>query len=52
MNKVSRLSLLSIETRLRAGGDTIAPRDSARVSPLAHRHVIPKGTYHFDRVGQ
>jgi hypothetical protein len=24
--------------------------DIARVSPLAHAHVIPSGTYHFERV--
>jgi TnpA family transposase len=62
MNKVSCLSLLSnavlvwntvrvteILARLRSPGETIAPEDVARVSPLAHAHVIPNGTYHFDR---
>ena len=62
MNKVSCLSLLSnavlvwntvriadIETRLCAAGESIAWEDLARVSPLAHGHVIPNGTYHFDR---
>ena len=62
MNKVSCLSLLSnavlvwntvriadIETRLRAAGESIASEDLARVSPLAHGHVIPNGTYHFNR---
>jgi TnpA family transposase len=62
MNKVSCLSLLSnavlvwntvrmteILARLRSTGETIAPEDVARVSPLAHAHVIPNGTYHFDR---
>jgi len=23
--------------------------DTARISPLAHAHVIPSGTYHFER---
>jgi hypothetical protein len=23
--------------------------DVARISPLAHAHVIPSGTYHFER---
>ena len=62
MNKVSCLSLLSnavlvwntmriadIEARLRAAGESIAWDDLARVSPLAHGHVIPNGTYHFNR---
>lgn len=62
MNKVSCLSLLSnavlvwntvhiaeIETRLRVAGESIAWEDLARVSPLPHSHVIPNGTYHFDR---
>jgi TnpA family transposase len=60
MNKVSCLSLLSnavliwntvriadIKTRLRAAGESIDRDDLARVSPLAHGHVIPNGTYHF-----
>jgi Tn3 transposase DDE domain len=38
-----------ILARLRAAGAIIAPEDVARVSPLAHAHVIPNGTYHFDR---
>lgn len=62
MNKVSCLSLLSnavlvwntlriadIETRLRAAGESIDRDDLARVSPLAHGHVIPNGTYRFKR---
>jgi hypothetical protein len=28
----------------------ISPADITRVSPLAHAHVIPSGTYHFERV--
>jgi hypothetical protein len=32
-----------------ASGATVAPEDLARVSPLAHAHVIPSGTYHFER---
>lgn len=63
MNKVSALSLLSnavllwntvrigdIESRLRTAGELIASEDLARVSPLAHAHVIPNGTYHFERI--
>jgi TnpA family transposase len=62
MNKVSCLSLLSnavlvwntvrmteILAQLRAAGETIRAEDLARVSPLAYAHVIPNGTYHFDR---
>lgn len=62
MNKVSCLSLLSnavlvwntvrmteILAQLRAAGKTILAEDLARVSPLAYAHVIPNGTYHFDR---
>jgi hypothetical protein len=62
MNKVSYLSLLSnavlvwntmrmteILAQLRAAGEIIAAEDLARISPLAYAHVIPNGTYHFDR---
>jgi hypothetical protein len=28
----------------------VSPADIARVSPLAHAHVIPSGTYDFERV--
>jgi TnpA family transposase len=62
MNKVSCLSLLSnavlvwntvrmteILAQLRAVGEGIPAEDVARVSPLAYVHVIPNGTYHFDR---
>jgi TnpA family transposase len=62
MNKVSCLSLLSNAVRvwntvrmtevlaqLRAVGEVIPAEDLAGDSPLAHAHVIPNGTYHFDR---
>jgi hypothetical protein len=62
MNKVSCLSLLSnavlvwnivrmteILTQLRAAGETVPAENLARVSPLAYAHVLPNGTYHFDR---
>jgi TnpA family transposase len=60
MNKVSALSVLSnavlvwntvrfaeIVRRLEARGDVVHRVDLARVSPLAHAHVIPSGTYRF-----
>jgi hypothetical protein len=60
MNKVSALSVLSnavlvwntvrigeIVHPLEARGDVVGRRDLARVSPLAHAHVIPSGTYRF-----
>ena len=62
MNKASCLSLLSnavlvwntvrmgeIVTRLRAAGEAVSDEDLARISPLAYAHVIPNGTYVFDR---
>ena len=62
MNKASCLSLLSnavlvwntvrmgeIVARLRAAGETVSDEDLARISPLAYAHVIPNGTYVFDR---
>jgi TnpA family transposase len=62
MNKASCLSLLSnavliwntleigkIVERLRVGGEVIADEDLARVTPLLHGHVIPNGTYYFNR---
>ena len=62
MNKASCLSLLSnavlvwntvrigeIVARLRAGGEAVSDEDLARISPLAYAHVIPNGTYVFDR---
>jgi len=65
MNKASCLSLLSnavlvwntikignIVGQLRAAGEQIDDADLSRVSPLAHRHVIPNGTYfHNQAVG-
>jgi TnpA family transposase len=62
MNKASCLSLLSnavlvwntmeisrIIEKMQARGESIAQADLARISPLAHAHVIPSGTYFFDR---
>ena len=62
MNKASCLSLLSdamlawnmarlgeIVARLRAAGEAVSDEDLARISPLAYAHVIPNGTYVFDR---
>jgi len=58
MNKASCLSLLSnavlvwntvhiarIVDQLRAAGHEVKEEDLARVSPLAHAHVIPNGSY-------
>ena len=58
MNKASCLSLLSnavliwntvniarIVDQLRAAGHQVKDEDLARVSPLAHAHVIPNGSY-------
>jgi hypothetical protein len=58
MNKASSLSLLSnavlvwntvhiarIVDQLRATGHEVKDEDLARVSPLAHAHVIPNGSY-------
>ena len=58
MNKASCLSLLSnavlvwntvhiarIVEQLRAAGHEVRDEDLARVSPLAHAHVIPNGSY-------
>jgi len=63
MNKVSALSVLSnavlvwntvrfaeiVKELERTTGQPVARPDLARISPLAHAHVIPSGTYHFDR---
>jgi hypothetical protein len=62
MNKASCLSLLSnavlvwntvrmgeIVARLGAVRVTGLDEDLARISPLAYAHVIPNGTYVFDR---
>jgi hypothetical protein len=35
---------------LEASGQPVERARLARVSPLAHKHVIPSGTYHFDRI--
>jgi len=35
--------------RLRAAGETVSDQDLARISPLAYAHVIPNGTYVFNR---
>ena len=58
MNKASCLSLLSnavliwntvqmtrIVAQLRDAGQQVSDDDLARVSPLAHAHVIPSGSY-------
>ena len=58
MNKASCLSLLCnavlawntvhiarIVDQLRAAGNEVKDEDLARVSPLAHAHVIPNGSY-------
>jgi hypothetical protein len=63
MNKVSALSVLSnavlvwntvrmtdiVQALKTATGAPADPTDLARISPLAHAHVIPSGTYHFER---
>ena len=62
MNKVSALSLLSnavlvfntvrlaeILQRLNRTGEQVDEEDLRRISPLIHAHVIPNGTYRFDR---
>jgi hypothetical protein len=36
--------------QLRATGVTVSDKDVALISPLAYAHVIPNGTYFFDRV--
>jgi hypothetical protein len=41
--------MTEILAQLRAVGEVIPAEDVARVSPLAYAHVIPNGTYHFDR---
>jgi hypothetical protein len=38
--------LRALETTSGAPAETM---DIARISPLAHAHVIPSGTYHFER---
>jgi hypothetical protein len=38
--------------QLRASGMTIRDEEVALISPLAYAHVIPNGTYFFDRMGE
>jgi hypothetical protein len=38
-----------IATRLRAAGQEVLDVDLAHISPLAFGHIIPNGTYWFDR---
>lgn len=65
MNKVSALAVLSnaalvwntvaigkIVNRMRASGTPVLDHHLARVSPLLHAHIIPSGTYHFERLKQ
>jgi len=62
MKKASCLSLLSnavlvwnttqisqIVDRLRATGEEVPDSDLAHISPLMFGHIIPNGTYWFDR---
>ena len=41
-----------IVARLRAAGEAVSEEDLARISPQAYAHVIPNGTYGFDRPQQ
>jgi len=63
MNKASCLSLLSnavlvwntvqmerIVRQMRSSGERVSDEALAHISPLLHAHVIPNGTYHFDRL--
>jgi hypothetical protein len=65
MNKASCLSLLCnavlvwntvhmsrIIRQRRATGVTITDEEVSFISPLAYAHVIPNGTYFFDRGGE
>jgi len=63
MNKVTSLSVLSnavlvwntvriaeiLHDLEKSTGKTVPSEYLARISPLAHAHVIPSGTYNFDR---
>jgi TnpA family transposase len=62
MNKVSALSLLSnaalvwntvrigkVVADLEKAGEAVTRDELARISPLMFRHIIPNGTYSFDR---
>jgi hypothetical protein len=63
MNKVTALSVLSnavlvwntvrineiVHSLEKSYGRVVLPEHLARLSPVAHGHVIPSGTYHFER---
>lgn len=63
MNKVTALSVLSnavlvwntvrineiVYSLEKSYGRAVLPEHLARLSPVAHGHVIPSGTYHFER---
>jgi hypothetical protein len=38
-----------IVARLRESGEMVLDEDLARISPLAYAHVIPSGSYVFNR---
>jgi Tn3 transposase DDE domain len=38
-----------IVARLRVAAESVPDENLARISPLAYAHVIPNGTYVFDR---
>ena len=66
MNKVSALSVLSnavlvwnsvriaeiVAELERTTGQSVNRADLAHISPLMHAHVIPSGTYHFERAAE
>jgi hypothetical protein len=66
LNKVSALSLLSnavlswntvrfasiVKDLERTSGKPVEGDDLARISPLLYEHVIPSGTYFFERFGE
>jgi Tn3 transposase DDE domain len=41
--------MTEVVNALEATGQPVEREHLARISPLAHAHVIPSGTYHFDR---
>ena len=63
MNKVTALSVLSnavlvwntvrineiVRSLEKSYRRPVLPEHLARLSPVAHAHVIPSGTYHFER---
>ena len=62
MNKTTCLSLLSnavvvwntvhmakIVEQLRKAQEVVSDEDLRHIAPLLHRHIIPNGTYHFDK---